>query len=152
MSALELPDSMANQGPKMWDGVITYEHVALPYLERADTYSKNLMRMAVIYPRPTLVARHPAVIISSDPAQQDAAQRWLRFLQSKPMQYHAITLGFRPTNPEVSLRDPVVEMNYFLRLRRYGISPAPRILEVPVPSGATLNELTLLWSDATGRK
>lgn len=152
LSTLDLPASMANQGTEKWDGVITYEHVALPYLERADTYSKNLLRMAVIYPRPTLVARHPAVIFPSDPAQQDAAQRWLRFLQSKPMQYHAITLGFRPTHPEVSLRDPVVEMNYFLRLRRYGVSPAPRIIEPPLPQGSALNELILLWGDTLGRK
>lgn len=152
LSTLELPAAMANQGAEKWDAVITYEHVALPYLDRADTYSKNLMRMAVIYPRPTLVARHPAVIFPSDPAQQDAAQRWLRFLQSKPMQYHAITLGFRPTHPEVSMRDPVVEMNYFLRLRRYGISPAPRIIEPPLPQGSSLNELILLWGDTMGRK
>lgn len=152
LSTLELPTSMVNQGPAKWDAVITYEHLALLYLERADTYSKNLLRMAVIYPRPTLVARHPAVVFPSDPAQQDAAQRWLRFLQSKPMQYHAITLGFRPTNPEVSLRDPVVEMNDFLRLRRYGISPAPRIIEPPLPRGAALNELILLWGDTMGRK
>ena len=78
ISEQALTEAMFTQGPHYLDAVVTYEHLALPLLERIDSNALALKRMALLYPRPTLVARHPAVIFQSDPEQkahQDQAAR-----------------------------------------------------------------------------
>jgi ABC-type sulfate transport system substrate-binding protein len=136
-------------GAARLDGVITYEQAALKVLEPLDAHPSDLSRLSLIYPNPTLVARHPAVLLSAEPAVQDAAQRWLRYLRSKPLQHEAIRHGFRPVDPSVSLRDPEVEYNAFLRLRRFGVSPQPRFVEPIRPAGKLLQEILARWDEAT---
>ncbi len=147
-----LTASLFHVGPSLLDAVVTYEHLTLPILDKIDRSGGHLPRMVVVYPRPTLIARHPAVLFKASSEEQEAARRWLTFLQSKAMQEKAIEFGFRPTSPEVSIGDHTVEQNRFLRLRRFGIQTSPQLQEAPPPDGSLLQELINLWGEATGRR
>ncbi len=146
-----LVDAMFHLGPRHFDAVVTYEQVALALLERIDAHAGSLPKLTVIYPRPTLIARHPAVLFSSPPEQREAAQRWLAFLRSPLAQEKALELGFRPALATRPLLDSAVEQNLFLRLRRYGVQPEPHLTEAARPSGKSLERLLALWAAATGR-
>lgn len=138
-------------GPARYDGVVTYEHLALPLFERVESHPSGLHKLVLIYPKPMLLARHPAVILDGNDAQRLVAQRWLRFLIGPEMQQKAMDVGFRPVNTAVSLRDATKGPNPFLRLRRYGVVLEPRYLEAPRAGGKTVQELIQIWSEATGR-
>lgn len=150
-TSLALTTAMFNTGPSLYDSVITYEHLALPYLDRVDSHAAAMRKLVIVYPEPTLIARHPAVLFSATPQQQEAAQRWLQFLLSKQIQEKAIEAGFRPVNPDVTIRGYNVEQNRFLRLRRYGVMVEPRLVEAPRTDGGLLQELIALWGEVTGR-
>jgi ABC-type sulfate transport system substrate-binding protein len=105
----------------------------------------------IIYPEPMLVARHPAVLFTKNPEEQAAARRWIHFLLSKEMQEKAIDFGFRPANPDVSIRAYNVEQNRFLRLRRYGVLVQSRWVEAPRADGSLVQDLIALWGEVTGR-
>jgi len=146
-----LTSAIFNLGPTAYDGVVTYEHLALPFLDRVDAHSNAMRKLVMLYPEPLLLAGHPAVVFDDRPERQEVARRWLRFLLSQPMQEKAIELGFRPVNPEVTLRGYDVEQNRFLRLRRYGVRIQPSWQEAPRVSGHTIQELIALWAEVTGR-
>src|SRR5262249_36876968 len=77
---------------------------AIDYLEAArDRWGE----LYVDYPEPNMWNEHPYYILDvpwSDPAQRVAAAEYLKLLMSEPMQRRALEHGFRPGNPEVSLR------------------------------------------------
>ena len=61
----------------------------------------------VDYPDPNLWNEHPYYILEvpwSDPAHREAAAEYLKFLMGETMQRRALEHGFRPGNPEVSVR------------------------------------------------
>lgn len=151
-SARHLAEAMFTLGPSRYDGVLVYEHVALALLQKIEGADSA---MRVRYPQPTLVSRHPAVLLGlDDPAQRDAhdaARRWLDFLRSREMQARAIELGFRPIDPAVSIRAHDDFANPFLRARRSGISIEYQSVEIPPPSGEALTELIEIWQAAVGR-
>jgi hypothetical protein len=147
----DLTKAMFDVGPSLYDAVVTYEHLALPYLDRVDTHPDALRKLMVVYPEPTLLARHPAVVFDASAAQQAAARRWLRFLLGKDMQEKAVEAGFRPVTPEVTIAGYNVEGNQFMRLRRYGIVLQPHLKEAPRPDGSHVQELISLWGEVTGR-
>lgn len=150
-NARTLTDALFDLGPALHDGVITYEHLALPYLDRVEANAGALRKLVIYYPEPMLLARHPAVLFADRPERQEVASRWLRFLVSPPMQEAAIRWGFRPVNPQVTLRGYNVEQNRFLRLRRYGVLIQPSFVEAPRISGRLVQELIAAWADVTGR-
>ncbi len=73
VSEQQLPVLLQSMGAARLDGVITYEQAALKVLEPLDAHPSDLSRLSLIYPNPTLVARHPAVLLYVEPAVQDAA-------------------------------------------------------------------------------
>ncbi len=147
----ELTEGLFAAGPARYDGIVTYENLTMPILDKLDATSGTLKRLVVVYPHPTLVANHPALLFRATPAQTAAAERWLQFLDSRELQHKAIEWGFRPGNPQYSVRDYAVEQNHFLRLRRFGVLPEPVLQEAPRPAGKLLSELIELWGDATER-
>ena len=150
-NAQALTASMFNTGASLYDGVVTYEHLALPFLERIDKSTMTMNRLVVIYPQPTLSARHPAVLLKAKPEQQDAARRWLHFLLSPEMQDKAVEMGFRPIHAEGAVRGHKLEQNRFQRLRRHVMMREPLALEAPRVDGSVVQELIGLWSEATSR-
>jgi hypothetical protein len=146
-----LTGSLFAAGPARYDGVVTYEQLVMPFLDKLDSTAGVLKKLVVVYPNPTRIARHPAVRFPATAEQSEAASRWLSYLLSTELQHKAILFGFRPGNPNLSIRDYTVEQNGFLRLRRFGILPQPILHEAPLPTGQQLQALMDLWGEATGR-
>jgi len=149
-----LTDEMFHVGPSRYDAVITYEHLVFEIFRRFDEHADNMPEIRVIYPQPTLMNAHPAVLIESDditPAEREAAGRWIDFLRSREQQEVAITYGFRPAIEDVTIRDYKPEKNPFLQFRRYGVRFDVPTLEPPRAGGDIIMDLVRIWQDATGR-
>ncbi len=95
---------MVLRGPTQYDCVLIYENLAIDYLEAArDRWGE----LHVDYPEPNMWNEHPYYILDvpwSDAAQKAAAADYLKFLTSEKVQRRALEHGFRPGNPEVSVR------------------------------------------------
>ena len=120
---------MVLRGPSQYDCLLIYENLAIDYLEAArDRWGE----LHVDYPEPNMWNEHPYYILDvpwSDPAQRAAAAEYLKFLMSEPMQRRALEHGFRPGNPEVSLR---FAESPLIRYARQGILiELPRMCEPP---------------------
>ena len=151
MSEQALAESMFNLGPSEFDAVVTSEHATLPLLDRLDSHEDGARKLAVFYPTPTRVLRHPAVLFATDARRRDAAQKWTEFLRGEAMQKLALASGFRPVHPAVAARELHGGQSRFLRLRRFGITPDRTWTEAPLPSGRALHDLMTIWGEATGR-
>jgi serine/threonine-protein kinase len=120
---------MVLRGPSQYDCLLIYENLAIDYLEAARDRWGDLH---VDYPEPNMWNEHPYYILDvpwSNPAQRAAAAEYLKFLMSEPMQRRALEHGFRPGNPEVSLR---FAESPLLRHARQGILiELPRMCEPP---------------------
>jgi serine/threonine-protein kinase len=120
---------MVLRGPSQYDCLLIYENLAIDYLEAArDRWGE----LHVDYPDPNMWNEHPYYILDvpwSDREQRAAAAEYLRFLMSEPMQRRALEHGFRPGNPEVSLR---FAESPLIRHARQGILlELPRMCEPP---------------------
>ncbi len=86
----------------------------------------------VDYPEPNMWNEHPYYILDvpwSDKAQRAGAAEFLKFLMSEPIQRMALVHGFRPGNPEVSVR---FAESPLLRHTKQGILiETPRMCEPP---------------------
>jgi hypothetical protein len=150
-TTVALTTAFDNTKTALYDGVATFENLALPVIERLDEHGAGPESLALIYPHPTLIFRHPAVLLQASSEQKEAVHRWLQYLLSREQQEKAIEFGLRPMNSSVTLRGYDVPRNQFLRLRRYGVILQPAWTEAPRASGKLLPELSKLWGDATGR-
>ena len=145
-SARQLTASLFNVGPSLYDGVITYEHLALPHLDRVDAHAASLGRLVLFTPiQRWWRVTPPSCFWGSADLFGLPLERWLRFLLSKPMQEAAIDAGFRPVGSEVSLRSYESVNNRFLSLRRYGVIVQPVLREAPRIRGKTAQSLIELW-------
>ncbi len=95
---------MVLRGPSQYDCLLIYENLAIDYLGAAkDRWGE----LHVDYPEPNIWNEHPYYILDvpwSDARQRGAAAGFLKFLMSEPIQKRALEHGFRPGNPEVSVR------------------------------------------------
>jgi hypothetical protein len=95
---------MVLRGPSQYDCVLVYENLTIDYLEAArDRWGE----LRVDYPEPNIWNEHPYYILNvpwSDPSHRAAAGEYLAFLMTRPVQLRALEHGFRPGNPEVSVR------------------------------------------------
>ncbi|MDC0671975.1 substrate-binding domain-containing protein [Nannocystis radixulma] len=151
-SSRQLVDSMFRLGETGFDGVVVHESLVLARLGRLNADDTTEPRM--IYPQPTLVARHPAVLMWPDQAAPEvriAAEKWLNFLRGEAMQRLAILHGFRPASAGVVIRSVEARTNPFIALRRFGIELDVALSEAPRPGGRALDLLLRVWEDATGR-
>jgi serine/threonine protein kinase len=116
-------------GPSQYDCVIIYENLAIDYLEAArDRWGE----LRVDYPAPNIWNEHPYYILDvpwSDSRQRRAATEFLKFLMSEPIQKDALNHGFRPGNPDVTVRFPESPL---VRLAKHGLRiDLPRMCEPP---------------------
>lgn len=153
-SATLATDNMFNVGSSRYDGVVTHEHLVFPVLDWIGGSEGTLEEARVLYLQPTILNEHPAVLLERGdvrPEQLAAAERWVAFLRGRDMQQLAITHGFRPVIPEVTIRDTDTLKNPFRLSRRYGVQLDAPLLEPPPIDGKLVHELIRLWEDATGR-
>lgn len=153
-SAKLLTEDLINVGPSRYDGVITYEHYIFSIFAALDEHALDLPDVRVVYPEPTLMNEHPVYYFDhadTTEEQKEARSRWIAFLRSPEIQRLAIDHGFRPSNPEVSIRSEGPEHNPFMSSRRFGVNFEVPIIEPPRLGGDVVKDLINLWKDATGR-
>jgi len=97
---------MVLKGPSSYDALLVYESVAIDYLKNAEGRWGSIH---VIYPEYNIWNENPYYILNapwSSDDQRKAAQAFLDFLLSEPVQRESINHGFRPANPNVPTRTP----------------------------------------------
>ena len=95
---------MVLKGPSSYDALLVYESVAIDYLKNAEG---RWGPIHVIYPEYNAWNESPYYILNaswSSEEQRKAAQTFLDFLLSEPVQRESMSHGFRPANPNVPTR------------------------------------------------
>jgi len=143
-----LPNSTGNmmkemilKGPSAFDAVFVYESVAIDYLKNAEGRWGSLR---VIYPKYNMWNDNPYYIINASwvsPDQKKAAEAFLNFLYSEPVQKQSLTHGFRPGNPAVPIK---FQGSPFLQLQNFGLK-----IEIgtvcEAPKAEVINNLLASW-------
>lgn len=154
-SGAETVHEFFSLGAARYDAVVAYEHVALPILEQVRRNSGEMALIRIVYPEPTLWADHPVVLRQGEsgltPAERVAAEKWIAFLRSDPLQALAVELGYRPSRPDASVHDYSSNNNLFLRLSSMGVRVHVPVSQAPPIEGASVAELIRTWAEATGR-
>ncbi len=104
-----LMEQMVTRGPSQYDGIFVYENLTIDFLEQARNRWGDEGELAVVYPEPNIWNEHPYYVLDvpwSTPAHREAAESFLEFLTSEPIQRRALDHGFRPGNPAVGVNFP----------------------------------------------
>jgi Ca-activated chloride channel family protein len=132
---------MVAKGPACYDALMVYESVVIDYLKQAES---NWGPLQVVYPKCNLWNDNPYCILNTPwttAEHQQAAERFLQFLMSLPIQERALEHGFRPGNAAVPIRGP---NSPFERFAAAGLRvELPEVCEVP--SAEVLDNLQQLW-------
>jgi Ca-activated chloride channel family protein len=132
---------MVLKGPSSYDAMLVYESVAIDYLKNAEGRWGNLR---VVYPEYNAWNDNPYYIINapwSSPDQRKAAELFLSFLLSEPIQREALTHGFRPANTNVPIKFPE---SPFVQLAANGVQVDLQKICDP-PSAEVVNNLLASW-------
>lgn len=139
---------MVLKGPSSYDALFVYESVAIDYLKNAEG---RWGKLRVVYPHYNAWNDNPYCILDapwSSPAQRQAAQAFLDFLLSEPIQREALDHGFRPANPSVPVKFPE---SPFVRLAPYGLQlDLSTVCDPPPPE--VLNNLLASWQRSQGAR
>jgi ABC-type Fe3+ transport system substrate-binding protein len=95
---------MVLKGPSSYDAIFVYENVAIDYLKNAEG---RWGQLRVSYPEYNAWNENPYYIINaswSTPDQRKAADTFLNFLLTEPVQKESLVHGFRPANPNVPVK------------------------------------------------
>jgi len=136
--------SMVQFGPSRYDVVMVYENLAIQNMEAAERRWGQPIR--VYYPPATMFSDHPFATLGdplTDADTRAAAARFRDFLRSRPLQELALSYGFRPADPRVSITGGGPD-NPFTRYASYGVR-ADIDQEVETPSGEVVGGLIDLW-------
>lgn len=132
---------MVLRGPSSFDGLFVYESVVIDYLKNAEGRWGELR---VAYPQRNLWSDNPYYILDvewSSPEQRKAAQAFLDFLLTEPIQRQALVHGFRPGNPAVPVKFPE---SPFVQYERFGLRVDPPVSAEPVKA-EVINNLLQIW-------
>lgn len=137
---------MVLKGPSAFDAVLVYESVAIDYLKNAEGRWGELR---IAYPVRNLWNENPYYVLDvpwSTPEQRKAAERFLGFLLTEPVQKQALVHGFRPGNPAVPVR---FAGSPFVAYQRFGLSVDLGSMCDP-PQPEVLQNLLAGWQRAYG--
>ena len=101
-----LMQEMILKGPSSYDALFVYESSAIESLASAEG---RWGKLRIVYPEYNLWNENPYYIINttwSSSDQRKAANVFLNFLQSEPVQKEALRHGFRPASPSVPVKGP----------------------------------------------
>jgi hypothetical protein len=104
-----LMEEMVKRGPSQYDCLILYENLVIDYMKAARERWGKQGELAVVYPDPNIWNEHPYYILDvpwSGVAERKAAEDFLEFLMSEPVQRRALDHGFRPGNSSVGVDFP----------------------------------------------
>src|SRR5215469_3436425 len=132
---------MVLKGPSSYDAMLVYESVAIDYLKNAEG---RWGQLRVIYPEYNAWNDNPYYIIDapwSSKEQRKAAESFLTFLLSEPIQKESLVHGFRPANPSVPVKFPD---SPFVKYSDYGIKVDLAKICDP-PRAEVVNNLLQSW-------
>lgn len=139
---------MVLKGPSSYDALIVYENVAIDYLKNAEG---RWGQLRVVYPEYNAWNDNPYYIIDapwSSKDQRKAAETFLQFLLSEPIQKESLAHGFRPANPGVPIKFPE---SPFVKYIDYGIRVDLAKICDP-PHGEVVNNLLQSWQRSQGNR
>lgn len=132
---------MVLKGPSTFDALMVYENVAIDYLKNAEGRWGTLR---VVYPHRNAWNENPYYIINalwSTDKQREAANMFLEFLLSEPIQKRSLVHGFRPGNPAVAIK---FASSPFVMYEQYGLK-----IDIPLvcdpPKAEVINNLLASW-------
>jgi Ca-activated chloride channel family protein len=137
---------MVLRGPSSYDALFVYESVVIDYLKSAEGRWGELH---VDYPPQNMWNDNPYYIIDapwSSPAQRKAADAFLAFLLSEPIQRESLKHGFRPGNPAVPIRFPE---SPFVQYERFGLKLDLGTVGEP-PKAEVIENLLTSWQRQQG--
>lgn len=141
-----LMKEMVLKGPSSFDAVMVYESVAIDFLKSAEGRWGTLQ---VVYPKRNMWSDNPYCILNTEwttPAHQEAAEKFLRFLMSGPMQRKALDHGFRPGDPTVPVK---FAESPFVKYADHGLAIDLTTICDPPPA-EVINNLLQTWQRAAG--
>jgi serine/threonine protein kinase/ABC-type Fe3+ transport system substrate-binding protein len=133
-SAQNMTD-MVLRGATAWDGIFTYESEAV---QNSKNVEGRWGAVRIVYPELNIWNDNPCFLINAEwvtPAQKKAANTFLDFLVSEPIQKLLIDQGFRPANHKVPILFPD---SPFRALEKFGLKinvdiavdpPGPEVLK-----------------------
>jgi Ca-activated chloride channel family protein len=139
---------MVLKGPSSYDALMVYESVAIDYLKNAEG---RWGQLRVVYPEYNAWNDNPYYIIDapwSSKDQRKAADTFLQFLLSEPIQKESLNHGFRPANPNVPIR---FADSPFVKYADYGIRVDLGKICDP-PRGEVVNNLLQSWQRSQGNR
>lgn len=139
---------MVLKGPSSYDAMLVYESVAIDYLSNAEG---RWGKLRVIYPEYNAWNDNPYYIIDapwSSADQRKAADAFLQFLLSEPIQKQALVHGFRPANTNVSIKFPD---SPFVKFASYGVQVDLQKICDP-PNAEVVNNLLASWQRTQGNR
>jgi len=137
---------MVLKGPSSFDSVFVYESVAIDFLKSAEGRWGELH---IVYPKENMWSDNPYYIIDapwSSKEQRAAAEVFLNFLMSEPVQRESLKHGFRPGNTDVPVR---FAESPFVVYQRYGLQIEPGSTCEP-PQSEVINNLLTIWHRSQG--
>jgi ABC-type Fe3+ transport system substrate-binding protein len=139
---------MVLKGPSSFDAIFVYESVAIDFLKSAEGRWGELH---IVYPKENMWSENPFYIIDapwSSKEQRAAAQVFLNFLLTEPIQRESLKHGFRPANTNV----PVIFADSpFSLYQRYGLQIEPGSTSEP-PTAEVVNNLLAIWQRNQGSR
>ena len=138
---------MVLKGPGSYDALFVYESVAIDYLKNAEGRWGTLR---VVYPAYNLWNDNPYYVIDaewSSPAQRRAAEAFLAYLMSEPVQRQSLGHGFRPGNPAVPVKFPE---SPFVQYERYGLRVDLPGTICDMPAADVIHNLLIGWERSRG--
>jgi len=132
---------MVLKGPSSYDALFVYESVTIDYLKNAEG---RWGQLRIVYPEYNAWNDNPYYIVDapwSSKEQRKAAETFLAFLLSEPIQKESLVHGFRPANPSVPVKFPD---SPFVKYADYGIKvDLAKICEPP--RAEVVNNLLQSW-------
>jgi ABC-type glycerol-3-phosphate transport system substrate-binding protein len=132
---------MVLKGPSSYDALFVYESVAIDYLKNAEG---RWGQLKIAYPEYNAWNDNPYYIIDapwSSKEQRKAAETFLAFLLTEPIQRESLNHGFRPANPSVPVK---FADSPFVKYADYGIRVDLAKICDP-PKAEVVNNLLQSW-------
>ena len=139
---------MVLKGPSSFDTVFVYESVAIDFLKNAEG---RWGQLHIVYPKENMWSDNPYYIIDaawSSKDQREAADVFLKFLLTEPVQAESLKHGFRPGNANVPIK---FADSPFTVYQKYGLQIEPGSTCEP-PKAEVINNLLAIWQRAQGSK
>jgi ABC-type Fe3+ transport system substrate-binding protein len=139
---------MVLKGPSSYDALFVYESVAIDYLKNAEG---RWGQLRVVYPEYNAWNESPYYIVNaswSTADQRKAADAFLNFLLTEPIQKESLTHGFRPANPSVPVK---FADSPFVKYAGNGVQVDLQKICEP-PKAEVVNNLLASWQRSQGNR